>query len=150
MTSTINGIHIQAEMTEEGHAITIPEYPNISVWCDEAADIIKTAMKAIAEGNHMERSANYTQFSGYRLPNRSTMENLSMRVSAGEGAVLRYDDFVIVTDQTNDGFIAGIYEFSGEEESYVERELHLTEMADRLFRDGGHAVEAAFQMIGMK
>ena len=47
----------------------------------------------------------------YRLPNLTTMEKLSMQVSAGEGAVVKYSDKVLVTDHAWKGFIAGVYEF---------------------------------------
>lgn len=94
----------------------------------------------------MARLNDYAEYGGYRLPNTSTMERLSMKVSAGEGAVLRYDDFVIVTDQTYGGFIAAVYQFTEESEaSYVESRVSLIEMADTLFPDGGHAVEWALR-----
>ena len=39
------------------------------------------------------------------------MEKVSMQVSAGEGAVLKYNDHMLVTDHAWEGFIAAIYEF---------------------------------------
>ncbi len=85
--------------------------------------------------------------SHYRLPTTSTMENLSMAVCAGEGAVLRFGDKVIVTDHAWSGFVAGIYEFIEDEKetgfSYVECRLNLIAMAEELFPDGGHAVQWA-------
>lgn len=80
----------------------------------------------------------------YRLPNTTSMENLSMKVSAGEGAVLKYGDRVLVTDIAWRGFIAGVYEFLETEEetglSYVECRLNLIAMSEETFGDGGHAI----------
>ena len=76
--------------------------------------------------------------SHYRLPN-----------TAGEGAVLRFGDKVIVTDHAWGGFVAGIYEFIEDEKetgfSYVECRLNLIAMAEELFPDGGHAVQWALE-----
>ena len=61
----------------------------------------------------IKRTETYTENKAacYRLPNTTTMENLSMQVSAGEGAVLKMGDKVLVTDAAWKGFIAGVYEF---------------------------------------
>ena len=97
----------------------------------------------------MLRRDEYTESCYYRLPNVSTMEKLSLRVSAGEGAVLKYDDVVFVTDQTSGGFISGIYEFVEDPEkvgcSYIECRLNLIDMSEKLFPDGGHAIEWAMR-----
>lgn len=100
-------------------------------------------MKA-AEG--IRRMEEYTEnkASGYRLPNSTTMENLSMKVTAGEGAVLKMGNRVLVTDIAWKGFIAGIYEFTEtpDETGYghIECRLNLIAMSGELFEDGGHAI----------
>lgn len=65
------------------------------------------------ENTGIKRYEDYTENceNHYRLPNTSTMENLSMKVTAGEGAVLKMGDKVLVTDHAWKGFIAGVYEF---------------------------------------
>lgn len=101
----------------------------------------------------MIRKAEYTESCYYRLPNTSTMEKLSLMVSAGEGAVLKYDDIVFVTDITSGGFIAGVYEFVDDPDkigySYNECRLILIDMSEKLFPDGGHAIEWAMRTINM-
>ncbi len=85
----------------------------------------------------------------YWLPNTSTMENLSMKVTAGEGAVLRMGDKVLVTDHAWKGFIAAVYEFIETPEEtgygYIECRLNLIAMSEELFEDGGHAIAWAMQ-----
>lgn len=85
----------------------------------------------------------------YRLPNTSTMEDLSMKVTAGEGAVLRMGDKVLVTDHACKGFIAAVYEFIETPEEtgygYIECRLNLITMSEELFEDGGHAIAWAMQ-----
>ena len=95
---------------------------------------------------NIRRTEDYTEntVARYRLPNTTTMENLSMRVSAGEGAVLKYDDRVVVTDACYDGFIAGVYEFIETPEEtglgYIECRLNLIDMGSAIYKDGGHAI----------
>ena len=95
---------------------------------------------------NIRRTEDYTEntVARYRLPNTTTMENLSMRVSAGEGAVLKYDDRVVVTDACYDGFIAGVYEFIETPEEtglgYIECRLNLVAEATERFVDNGHAI----------
>ena len=92
----------------------------------------------------IKRYEDYTEncVNRYRLPNTSTMENLSMKVTAGEGAVLKMGDKVL-------GFIAGVYEFIETPEetgySYIECRLNLIAMSAELFEDGGHAIAWAMQ-----
>lgn len=94
----------------------------------------------------IKRTEDYTEIkaSGYRLPNTSTMENLSMKVTAGEGAVLKMGDKVLVTDIAWKGFIAGVYEFIETPEEigcgYIECRLNLIAASEELFEDGGHAI----------
>ena len=98
---------------------------------------------------NIKRTEDYTENTNcrYRLPNTTTMENLSMRISAGEGAVLRFGDKVLVTDHAWKGFIAGVYEFIEDEEetglSYVECRLNLISFAGQTFPDGGSAIQWA-------
>lgn len=99
----------------------------------------------------IKRYEDYTEncVNRYRLPNTSTMENLSMKVTAGEGAVLKMGDKVLVTDHAWKGFIAGVYEFIETPEetgySYIECRLNLIAMSAELFQDGGHAIAWAMQ-----
>ena len=94
----------------------------------------------------IKRTEEYTENKAacYRLPNTTTMENLSMRISAGEGAVLKMGDKVLVTDAAWNGFIAGVYEFVETPEEtglgYIECHLNLNAMSEELFADGGHAI----------
>ena len=80
----------------------------------------------------------------YRLPNVTTMEKLSMLVNAGEGAVLKYGEYVLVTDHAWVGFIAGVYEFIETPDEIdggeCECRLNLIAFPDELFIDGGHAI----------
>ena len=73
----------------------------------------------------------------------------SMKVTAGEGAVLKMGDKVLVTDHAWKGFIAGVYEFIETPEetgySYIECRLNLISMSAELFEDGGHAIAWAMQ-----
>ena len=100
---------------------------------------------------NIKRTEEYTENTTcrYRLPNTTTMENLSMQVSAGEGAVLRFGDKVLVTDHAWKGFIAGVYEFIEDEEEtglgYVECRLNLIAVAEQTFPDGGSAIQWALR-----
>ena len=94
---------------------------------------------------NIKRTEEYTEntLARYRLPNTSTMEKLAMQVTAGEGAVLRYYDHVVVTDRVYGGFIAGIYEFiDGEDDGFseIERRLNLVQMGSAIYEDGGRAI----------
>ena len=94
----------------------------------------------------IKRTEAYTEnkVACYRLPNTTTMENLSMQITAGEGAVLKMGDKVLVTDIAWKGFIAGVYEFIETPEEtgfgYIECRLNLIAMSAELFEDGGHAI----------
>ena len=98
-----------------------------------------------------KRTEEYTENKAacYRLTNITTMENLSMQVTAGEGAVLKMDDKVLVTDAARKGFIAGVYEFVETPEEtglgYIECRLNLIAMSADLFEDGGHAIAWSIQ-----
>lgn len=84
---------------------------------------------------------------GIRLPIVTTMENLSMRVSAGDGAVLKYGDKVLVTDCAC-GFVGAVYEFidePGKDFGYIECRLNLIDVAEDVFKDGGSAIAWAMQ-----
>ena len=92
------------------------------------------------------RTEDYTENreTRYLLPNVTTMEKLSMQVSAGEGAVLKYGDKVLVTDHAWKGFIAGVYEFIETPDEIdggeCECRLNLITFSEELFIDGGHAI----------
>ena len=94
----------------------------------------------------IKRTEAYTENKAacYRLPNTTTMENLSMQVTAGEGAVLKMGGKVLVADAACKGFIAGVYEFVETPEEtglgYIECRLNLIAMSADLFEDGGHAI----------
>ena len=75
----------------------------------------------------------------------TTMEHLQMQVSAGYGAVLKYDDKVFVTDcHWKGGFTAAVYEFVETPEetglSDIECRLNLIAKANEMFVDNGHAI----------
>ena len=78
------------------------------------------------------------------LPNMTSMERLAGRITAGEGAVLKFGDHVLVTDRVWGGFMAGVYEFleTPEEADCDEYEcrLNLIAMSEDTFADGGHAI----------
>ena len=100
----------------------------------------------------IKRGQEYTEnaASRYCLPNITTMERLSMKVCAGEGAVLKMGDRVLVTDCAWKGFIAGVYEFLETPEEtgygYIECRLSLIAMSGELFEDGGHAIAWAMNI----
>lgn len=104
-------------------------------------------MKKTAVTRYEEYTENFA--TRYCLPNTSTMEDLSMKVTAGEGAVLRMGDKVLVTDHAWKGFIAAVYEFIETPEEtgygYIECRLNLITMSEELFEDGGHAIAWAMQ-----
>ena len=85
-----------------------------------------------------------------RLPNETTMEHLMMGLSSSEGAVLKKGDKVLITDLTFKGFIAAAYEMVETPEetgySYIECRLKLIEMSEKLFEDGGSAIEWAMKV----
>ena len=99
----------------------------------------------------IRRTDEYTENKacGYRLLNTTTMENLGMKVTAGEGAVLKYGDKVLVTDIGWKGFIAAVYEFIETEEEtglgHIECRLNLIAMAAEIFPDGGSAIAWAMR-----
>ena len=99
----------------------------------------------------IRRHEEYTENmeNGYKLPNTTTMESLQIKVSAGEGAVLKMGDKVLVTDHAWKGFIAAAYEFIETPEEtgygYIECRLNLIAMSGELFEDGGHAIAWAMQ-----
>lgn len=100
----------------------------------------------------IKKTQEYTEniASHYCLPQITTMERLSMKVCAGEGAVLKMGDRVLVTDCAWKGFIAGVYEFLETPEEtgygYIECRLSLIAMSGELFEDGGHAIAWAMNI----
>lgn len=103
--------------------------------------------------NPIKKTEEYTENVklGYRLPNVTTMEKLAMRITAGEGAVLKYNDRVAVCDRVCGGFIAATYEFveDAQEADCAECEcrLNLLFMSTIPFQDGGHAIARAMQIL---
>ena len=82
----------------------------------------------------------------------TTMEHLLDRVSASYGSVLKYGEYVLVTDIHWKGyFTAEIYEFieTPEETGLGECEcrLNLIEKSEGFFPDGGHALEWAISRV---
>ena len=78
--------------------------------------------------------------------NFTTMEQLQESVSASYGAVLRFGDYVFVTDcHWQGGFTATIYTFvkasDGTTKGSIECPLALIEEAPQHFADNGHAIE---------
>lgn len=76
----------------------------------------------------------------------TTMERLKTRVSATYGAVLQYEPLVLTTDTFyKGGFMAEIYEFVETPEEAgvgdIECRLSFCEKAERVFQDGGQALE---------
>ena len=80
----------------------------------------------------------------------TTMEKLECEVGS-DGAVLRYNDHVIVIHFLYENYVAAIYEFIETPEetgySWIECRLNLVEQADEGFKDGGHAVKWALGRI---
>ncbi|WP_395013576.1 hypothetical protein [Robinsoniella peoriensis] len=76
----------------------------------------------------------------------TTMEQLKTRVSTTYGAVLQYGPLVLTTDTFyKGGFTAEIYEFVETPEEAgvndIECRLSLCEKAERIFHDGGQALD---------
>ena len=100
----------------------------------------------------IRRTEDYTENTNAycRLPNETTMEHLMMGLSSSEGAVLKKGDKVLITDLTFKGFIAAAYEMVETPEetgySYIECRLKLIEMSEKLFEDGGSAIEWAMKV----
>lgn len=86
----------------------------------------------------------------YTFEQTTNMEKLQMKVSSC-GAVLKYGEKVLVTDLAWKGFVAAVYEFIETPEetglSDIECRLNLVENAEKLFGDGGHAMEWALGRI---
>lgn len=82
----------------------------------------------------------------YTFEQTTNMENLQLKVSS-YGAVLKYGEKVLVTDLAWKGFVAAVYEFVETPEetglSAVECRLNLIDNSEKLFEDGGHAMEWA-------
>lgn len=103
------------------------------------------------ESMNIKRHEEYTENTAvhYRLLNITTREHLCMKVSAGEGAVLKFGDRVLVTDCGWKGYIAGVYEYLETPEeagvSECECRLNLIHMSEETFEDGGHAIAWAMK-----
>ena len=97
-----------------------------------------------------ENTAEFVFTNYFRLPRKTTMENLDGYVGSGYGAIVKYGDKVIVTDVSYRGeFIAAIYKFDRKAESmgssYVESDITFLKASEKTFEDGGHAIEWALQ-----
>ena len=82
----------------------------------------------------------------------TTMEHLLDRVSASYGSVLKYGEYVLVTDIHWKGyFTAEIYEFIETPEETglgeIECRVNLIATAEETFEDSGHAIAWAIQKI---
>ena len=86
-----------------------------------------------------------------RWPKESTMEHLEEMRYGTSGAVLRYDEQVLVVGREFRGFRAAVYEMveTPEETGFadIECRLNLVEAATELFEDGGHAMAWCMKRI---
>ena len=77
-------------------------------------------------------------------PKETTMEKLEMNGYATMGAVLKYDDNVLVVGLDSAGFHAAVYEFVDTPEETglgdIECRLWLADAAIESFKDGGRAM----------
>ena len=81
----------------------------------------------------------------------TTMENLELERYAAMGAVLRYEENVLVVGYCGFGYHAAVYEMVEMPEETglgdVECRIGLVEAADEVFKDGGHAIEWCLSKI---
>ncbi len=86
----------------------------------------------------------------YRLPLKSTPEDLELRLGRDEGKMLLYGDKILATgyyyEYGNSGFYGAIYEFLTGDTS-CEGELGLRNVSEDRFKDDGHAIAWAMQNI---
>ena len=79
-----------------------------------------------------------------RWSRETTMENLWSEGCAEQGAVLKYNDKVMVTGLSWKGFEAAVYEFVETPEDTglgdIECSLNLIESSKEVYEDGGHAM----------
>lgn len=79
-----------------------------------------------------------------RWNKETTMEDLWCDGCAEQGAVLKYDDKVLVTGMSWKGFEAAVYEFIETPEETglgdIECRLNLIETSKEVYKDGGHAM----------
>lgn len=87
----------------------------------------------------------------YRFADTTTQEELEMRVTAGDGMVCKFGDYVLVVDYCWGGFVAGVYKFTEtpEETGLGECECRLAfcEKSEGTFEDGGHAMAWALSRV---
>ena len=83
----------------------------------------------------------------------TTMEHLQIDCSCSYGAVVKYGEYVFVTDADyRGGFVAAVYEFlDSKEDGFfdLERRLSLVSESAERFSDGGHALEWCMNEICM-
>ena len=93
-------------------------------------------MKETGIKRYEDYTENCVNPTGCRTPAR--WRTFRLKVTAGEGAVLKMGDKVLVTDHAWKGFIAGVYEFIETPEetgySYIECRLNLIAMSAELSR----------------
>ena len=81
----------------------------------------------------------------------TTMENLALEGHAAMGAVLRYGENVLVVGCERFGYHAAVYEMVETPQETglddVECRIGLTGAAEKVFKDGGHAMEWCLSKI---
>ena len=81
----------------------------------------------------------------------TTMEKLEWNGYANRGAVLKYDDNVLVVGMDSAGFHAAVYEFIETPEETglgdIECRLGFVDAAIESFKDGGHAMAWCMKKI---
>lgn len=82
----------------------------------------------------------------------TTMEDLAMEGYAAMGAVLRYGEDVLVVGCERFGYHAAVYEMVETPQETglddVECRIGLTGAAEKVFKDGGHAMEWCLKKVG--
>ena len=86
-----------------------------------------------------------------RWVRQTTMEKLETYDYATQGAVLKYDEQVLVVGFEGRGYHAAVYEFVENTEETgladIECRLNLVGTAEELFEDGGHAMAWCMKQI---
>lgn len=80
----------------------------------------------------------------YRFAATTTQEELAGRISACDGAVCKFNNYVLVVNYCWCGFVAAVYKFTETPEetglSECECRLALCKKSECTFEDGGHAM----------
>ncbi len=93
----------------------------------------------------------YTTFMGCRFETDTLMESLGL-VADCYNSVLRYDDYVIFVAINCDGkYLVALYEIMENPDDFeagiIECQISLSEYADEMFEDSGHAVLWALNRV---